>query len=69
MSIGSRIDRMSIGLSEKCLSEGWTEKGKEFNWKEVMGEPGIGFPSRLKSAESRFCAGERMLTQLSKEGK
>jgi hypothetical protein len=69
MSIGTRIDRMSNGLKEKCLSEGWIEEGKEFNWKEVIGEPGIGFPSRLKSAEARFCAGERMLKELSNEGR
>jgi len=49
------------------LTKGWTEEGKEFNWKEVMGEPGSGFPIRLKSAEARFCAGKRMLNEFSQE--
>lgn len=64
MSIGSEIDRMSEGLKEKCLKEGWWNPEKEFNWREVIGDEDDGFCSQ---PNSRFNCGAKLLDQLSKQ--
>ena len=74
MSIGTKIDLMSHDLKNKCLEEGWWHPNEQFNWKKVIGEaklvgdPKNIFPMRLKSAESRYASGLKMLKEKSEKG-
>ena len=74
MSIETKIDLMSHDLINKCLEQGWWVPNEQFNWKKVIGEaklvgdPKNIFPMILKSAESRYASGLKMLKEKSEKG-